>query len=430
MNNANEKPKPQHLKADGTPYRARGSGSVYLPKHSRFFMVKYYADSRPRHESSHSTDRRVAEKLLARRLQEVAAGEVLTPDVRRVRIDDCVEALLAKHRQDGRKSAEHAANRWKKDLAPHFGGMRAVRLTVDHFARYKTEKLAQGYKPATVNRGLQLVRAALHLAVRHRKLNSMPCPIEMLAEKNVRRGFLSEADHDKLRAACAKHGLWLVGLLETALTYGWRRAEVNNLKCGQIDLFGKGSVRLNPHETKNDAARIVPLADNLRPIISALMVGKKPGDYLFTKENGQRIKNFALRWHAACIEAGLGRFECKKCDSILKGNRCLTCNRRVGRRRRRYVGLLYHDLRRSGARNLLRFGVPEVVAMKITGHKTRSMFDRYCIVAEDDLSKALDKLEQGKRAERELAALEAQRRVPEMLDGQTLVNAKAQKLPS
>lgn len=87
--------------------------------------------------------------------------------------------------------------------------------------------------------------------------------------------------------------------------------------------------------------------------------------------------NLRKEWVAACAACGLGRkieVAGKKYDP-------------------RYEGLIVHDLRRSAVRSLVNAGVPETVAMKISGHKTRSVFDRYAIASEADLTIAMRRVE-------------------------------------
>jgi integrase len=117
-------------------------------------------------------------------------------------------------------------------------------------------------------------------------------------------------------------------------------------------------------------------------------------EYVFMNA-GERIATFRKAWNSACVRAGLGIFTCCDCNSpVSPGSRCAECKKAKRRaRRRQYRGLIFHDLRRTGIRNLLRAGVPERVAMAISGHKTRAVFDRYNIVSGRDLKDAARKLE-------------------------------------
>jgi len=188
----------------------------------------------------------------------------------------------------------------------------------------------------------------------------------MLKETNVRTCFLENRQHDKLAAECAKIGLWMRAIFEVGVTFGWRHEEPLALRVSQINLLA-GTIRLEPGTTKNDQGREVSMTLPVKALLSQCVHGKTSDDYVFTRDDGKPVRDFRGAWDAACEAA-------------------------------KVPGLLFHDLRRTAARNLRRAGVAEGVIMKIGGWKTRSVFERYAIVSQTDIRDAMTSLQQSSKA--------------------------------
>lgn len=184
-----------------------------------------------------------------------------------------------------------------------------------------------------------------------------------LKENNVRKGYLEDGQYRKLIEHCSE--LWFRALVEVGRTYGWRVSELLNMRVSQVDSFSR-TIRLEPGTTKNDDGREVTMTDSVYTLLAECIRGKAPEGYVFTRPCGNPVRDFRDTWSKACKHAGV-------------------------------AGLLFHDLRRTAARNLRRAGIAEGVIMKIGAWRTRSVFERYAIVDQNDIAAAMKKLQASER---------------------------------
>ncbi len=335
---------------------ARGMGRVY-PR-GRIWWVQYCFRGKVHWESSRSTKRSEAVALLRRRQAEMGLGRLVGPATERTTFSELEKLLLAHYRINERKSLARAVSSLNA-LRAFFGDYRAADITFDRITQYVANRL-DSVKPATVRNELAALHLMLKLGARAGKAIVPEFPT--LEVRNTRSGFFERGELD---AVCVKLPANLRPVAQFAYVTGWRIGEIRSLQWRHVD-FRSGEVRLEPETTKNGDGRVFPFG--VLPELKALLrqqqeCAKELGlivPWVFHRD-GKPLGSFRKAWMSACRAAGL-------------------------------PGRLFHDLRRSAVRNLERAGISRSVAMKLTGHKTESIFRRYAIVSQSDLAEGVKKL--------------------------------------
>lgn len=340
-----------------------------LYQRGEVWWIKYYVNGRAIRESARTEKKKLAERFLRDREGRVAMGAPALPKVERIRFSEIADALVEHYRVTGRRQLREVETKLKPVRA-FFDHDRLVGINQQRIMAYIIQRQAAGLTNATINRGLSLLGTALRLAHERGQLVRVP-RIHMLEESDPRAGFFERAEFEKVRQHLRPD---LALAITIDYTYGWRtQSEVLTLPLCQVDLEA-GTLRLEPGTTKNGEGRTVYLTPELHVMlmeqierVKALSQRlKREIPYLFPNPNkgrhfGERLRDFRAAWNTACKNAGL-------------------------------VGMIRHDFRRTAVRNLVRAGVPESVAQRVTGHKSRSVFNRYDIVSDQDMREATKKL--------------------------------------
>jgi integrase len=353
-------------------YRDKATGTL---RASSTFYLEYSVPGRGQvRESTGTADKKIAEQLRSKRAAQLTLGQDVDARADRITFDDLAEGLLNNYRANGLRSLDRV-----EDALTHlrivFGGWRARAITAAQILKYVAARQAAGAAPATCNRELSALKRMLRLG--QRSWTGLVVPhIQLLREHNVRTGFFEREAFDAVHRHLPTYAqpVALFGYVT-----GWRlRSEVLPLRWGQVDLTA-GIVRLEPGTTKNREGRTFVMP----PVLRVCLEGRRAltdalqrehgciipwvfhrtvtSRRLKTTRPGVPIKGFRRAWRTACRAAGV-------------------------------PGRIPHDFRRTAIRNMVRAHVPERVAMTMSGHKTRSVFERYNIVSEGDLREAAGRL--------------------------------------
>jgi integrase len=355
----------------------RGDG--YLYQRGGTWWAQYYVKqgsvSKRVRRSCETADRKKAEKFLKLRTAEARIGT--HRDVSRIPYEHLRDKLYDNYRTYKMKSLC-----WRQDesgqptipyldsvvrLDTFFEGYEVRDIDVGLIEKFMLHERNRGKSNASINRSLAALSRMFTLAKKRGEVQSVPAFPERLPEAKARQGFVEKAEYDRVFAVTAEPKLKHLRVpLALGFFTGMRKSEMLNLRWNQVD-FLENEIMLLEGETKNDDPRTIPMVPDLRQLLEDCYRHRPQGavgDYVCVREsNGKvaRLGHFDKAWKTACTKAGK-------------------------------PGLLLHDLRRSAVRNLIRAGVPQSVAMVITGHKTANVFERYNITAKTDRQLAAEKL--------------------------------------
>lgn len=271
-------------------------------------------------------------------------------------LSELLDRVEKEYETSGHRSIKSLRSRLEH-IRDWFGNLRADQINELDFIDYadhrkKTKQAAN----KSIKNELQVVRRALRLG------KIQPPDMADLKVAGPRQGFFDDA---KIQAVTKRLPEYLRAPAWFGYYTGWRREEVFSLQWAKGIDFQAGEIRL--WTSKNELARVFPMdvTPGLRSLLETLDTQRKAwlkegiivpwvfARYRKTKKTVRRVVDFRKAWDSACTAAGC-------------------------------PGMIFHDLRRSAARNLELAGWPRSMVMEWMGHETESMFHRYRIVSAAD----------------------------------------------
>jgi integrase len=322
------------------------------------WSIHYYANGKPVRIATGTEDRDEAISILREKLAKASRYADYSEHVELVPVNQLLDLVIEDYRLSNRSTTYDAELRIEKHLRPIFGSKRAIAVTTAAIKKYTLMRVKEA-EPATVNRELAYLRRAFRLGFQNEPQLVEKVPnFRMLPLDNARTGILP---HEKYRLI--RDGLPSYARIALVIGYhtGARKGEIAKIRIDKID-FERARIDLPGRTTKNRKPRYLPIYGDMNAELSMAISLADPACPFLIQDKGERVADWEKSWKTACALAAVDN-------------------------------TLFHDLRRTALTNMIEAGFSEKEAMEISGHKTRSVFDRYHIVSDRRLKQLGERLE-------------------------------------
>lgn len=333
--------------------RPRYSGCIW--KRGGVYQIEFILDGIRHRESAKTTSKEAAIQFLNTRIGEARTGDAKIKTT-------TVKALADLYLNAQKPRWKPETYRWTKiicetHIKPAFGERLASSILPGDLDKLVTQKKEEKLSECRINRLLVIFRAILRYGVKNKALREVPefpKPFDELPY--VRTGHIDEADFFLLSNLIPENEPWLLALVTTAFTFGFRKNELLYMRVNQIDL-DRGTITLPPGSTKNKMPRRIVLNPDGRvaKLLKEAIAGKRPDAYVFSrdKQGSIPVRDFRTSLDRVATEAQI------KTGSGKNGK------------------LLFHDLRRSAITRMRTAGLTEDESMAIAGHLSVAVHRRY-----------------------------------------------------
>ncbi|MGH9517495.1 MAG: tyrosine-type recombinase/integrase [Terriglobales bacterium] len=352
-------------------------GGRYYKRGGRWWIAYFNGQKEFRTSVGRYADEKQAKTMLETEMKKVAAAEIgnqIYIPPKKKSVTEILDAFESEYILLDKFHAQTASE--VKFVRERFGSMSCKQITEDVLRHWQLEMREAGAANGSINKKVGVLLKAMKLA----KLPAPNVP-KLSTIGTTRQGFFEA--HELRRVLTLLPDYLADAVLCLHLT-GWRAGEV----MGKKKLFVVNGERfhrfvsgltwanidgamltLEERKSKNRQRRKCPVSGELASLLERRRK-LQAGDLIFHRGDGTPIGDYHHIWKRAVKLAG--------CE-----------------------GRVVHDLRRTRVRALTRAGTPETVCMKLTGHKTRKVFDAYNISSEHDLISAQERTEVYLQAEAE-----------------------------